>query len=88
MVDPFLGVARSVAVVPTVSFGGTPRVFPTGPAGGIVGPYGRPAPAVVGASRTVVGGSRTVVGGRGPGAKPGVNRPRGRGLLLEVATIV
>ena len=65
MVDPFLGVARSVAVVPTVSFGGAPRVFPTGPAGGIVGPYGRPAPTVV---------------GRGPGAG-GVNRPRGRGLL-------
>ena len=81
MVDPFLGVARSVAVVPTVSFGGAPRVFPTGPAGGIVGPYGRPAP-------TVFGASRTVVGGRGPGPGPGgVNRPRGR-ALLRTSTIV
>jgi len=86
VVDPFLGVARSVAVVPTVSFGGVPRVFPTGPAGGIVGPYGRPAP-------TVVGTSRTVVGGRGPGAggvnRPGggVNRPGGR-RLLRTSTIV
>jgi hypothetical protein len=79
VVDPFLGVARSVAVVPTVSFGGVPRVFPTGPAGGIVGPYGRPGPSVVGASRTVVAGVNR------PGA--GVNRPGGRGLL-RTSTIV
>lgn len=86
MVDPFLGVARSVAVVPTVSFGGVPRVFPTGPAGGIVGPYGRPGPSVVGASRTVVAGvNRPGAGVNRPGA--GVNRPGGRGLL-RTSTIV
>jgi hypothetical protein len=86
VVDPFLGVARSVAVVPTVSFGGVPRVFPTGPAGGIVGPYGRPGPSVVGASRTVVAGgvNRPGAGVIRPGG--GVNRP-GRGLL-RTSTIV
>ena len=74
---PFPRRRRSVAVVPTVSFGGAPRVFPTCPAGGIVGPYGRPGPP----------SSAQPHRHRRRGPRGGVNRPRGRGLL-RTSTIV
>ena len=90
-IDPFMGGVRSVAVVPTVSFGGAPRVLPTGPVGGIIGPYGRPAPigGGVGVSRTtVVNRGAGVSGVIRPGGRGPVNRPNRRGRLLQTATIV
>ena len=90
-IDPFMGGFRSVAVVPTVSFGGAPRVLPTGPVGGIIGPYGRPAPigGGVGVSRTtVVNRGAGVSGVIRPGGRGPVNRPNRRGRLLQTATVV
>ena len=88
-----MGGVRSVAVVPTVRFGGAPRFLPTGPVGGIIGHYGRPAPigGGVGVSRTAVVGVNRGAGVSGvirPGGRGPVNRPNRRGRLLQTATIV